>query len=70
MTGDDVKFLQQYVNNSGFVLTDSGAGSPRQETIMFGQLTREALVRFQTANNIYPNVGYFGPITRQIVNSK
>ena len=68
MTGNDVKFLQQYLNNNGFEVSPHGyPGSPGNETQMFGNATLNALIRFQTANNIYPNVGYFGPITRGFI---
>jgi len=69
-TGDideDVKELQKYLNNHGFILADSGPGSPGNETEKFGALTRGALIRFQKAKNISPAIGYFGPITRGVV---
>ncbi|MFA6476273.1 MAG: peptidoglycan-binding protein [Candidatus Paceibacterota bacterium] len=66
-TGSDVKLLQQFLNTHGFILAKSGAGSPGRETSYFGQATRNALIRFQKANKITPAVGYFGPVTRGVV---
>lgn len=65
--GEDVRSLQIYLNTHGFSVASTGAGSPGNETAVFGGLTRAALVRFQAANGIVPAVGYFGPITRQFV---
>src|SRR3989344_5694496 len=51
-TGEDVRALQQFLNANGFMVTESGPGSPGNETIMFGGLTRAALAAFQAANGI------------------
>lgn len=64
MTGEDVRALQKFLNNKGFMVAKSGIGSIGNETVKFGGLTRSALIRFQKANNISPAIGYFGPITR------
>jgi hypothetical protein len=69
ITGEDVRELQKYLNKNGFVLTTEGPGSPENETERFGALTRNALIKFQLANGISPAVGYFGPITRGVVNN-
>jgi hypothetical protein len=69
VTGLDVKELQRFLNSHGFVVAASGAGSLGNETENFGSLTKQALVKFQLKNGITPAVGYFGPITRGIVNS-
>lgn len=76
-SGADVKALQQYLNNKGFVLASSGAGSPGNETIYYGNLTAAAVRRFQEAHftEILNPLGYasgtgiFGPSTRSYVNS-
>lgn len=68
-TGIDVKFLQVFLNTHGFVITQSGDGSPGHETSFFGKLTQQALSKFQKANSISPALGYFGSITRAKVNS-
>jgi hypothetical protein len=65
--GDDVIKLQKYLNNNGFILDSSGAGSPGKETNYFGQLTQNALIKFQQEKNISPAVGYFGPITKSYI---
>lgn len=65
--GDDhpeVKLLQQYLNSHGFPIASSGPGSAGRETTLFGNLTRDALMKFQTAKGISPAVGFFGPVTR------
>ena len=63
-TGDDVRALQQLLNDLGFLIADTGPGSPGQESTYFGERTRQALIRYQQANNISPASGYFGPLTR------
>lgn len=70
LMGEDVKELQKYLNANGFVLAADGSGSPDKETDKFGSLTRNALIKFQQANDISPAVGYFGPVTRKFVNNK
>lgn len=66
--GEDVRRLQQFLNQNGFtVRTGTGAGAPGNESTFFGELTRAALARFQAANNITPAVGFFGPITRSAI---
>lgn len=51
LQGEDVKCLQQYLDviNTGF----------------FGNLTKAAVAKWQSANNISPAAGYFGPISRK-----
>ncbi|MFA5771019.1 MAG: peptidoglycan-binding domain-containing protein, partial [Patescibacteria group bacterium] len=66
--GADVKELQKFLNNNGFFVNNSGLGSLGQETTFFGTATRNALIKFQKANKINPAVGYFGPVSRSVVN--
>lgn len=59
-TEGEVSKLQIFLINAGF-LNHSATG-------YFGVLTRAAVANYQTANNIYPNVGYLGPVTRAAIN--
>jgi peptidoglycan hydrolase-like protein with peptidoglycan-binding domain len=68
-TGLDVKMLQQFLNQNGFVVASAGAGSPGSETEVFGPATRSALARFQTTHGIVPALGYFGPRTQAFIAS-
>jgi hypothetical protein len=65
--GVDVKTLQSYLNTHGFIISTTGGGSPGNETAFFGNLTKQALIKFQKANNISPPVGFFGPLTRAFI---
>lgn len=67
--GDDVKELQIYLNNHGFLLTKSGPGSPGHETTKFGGATRNALQAFQKNAGISPASGMLGPVTRAKLNA-
>ena len=62
--GEDVKQLQQYLNNNGFSIATSGDGSKGRETTYFGPATRNALIKFQQAKKITPASGYFGSKSR------
>ena len=65
MTGDDVKCLQQYLNDGGNApVSLSGVGSKGNETMYFGSLTAAAVAKWQAANGVSPAVGYFGSISR------
>ena len=66
-TGSEVQALQQYLNTHGYMIAESGPGSPGSETMRFGTLTRTALIKLQEANGISPAAGYFGPKTRAFV---
>lgn len=68
-TGEDVRELQRFLNKQGFLVAQSGPGSPGNETVMFGYAAQAALARFQQAKGITPAVGYFGPVTREHVRS-
>ena len=67
-THNDVKSLQMFLNIRGYILARSGAGSIGNETKYFGNATKQALIKFQKANKIYPANGNFGPVTREFVN--
>ena len=47
MTDSQVVQLQQFLNQRGFTVAKSGAGSPGNETSYFGPSTRRAVVLFQ-----------------------
>ncbi len=71
MLGEQAKILQQTLNAKGFTVATSGPGSPGNETMKFGLLTREALRRFQCAKQIVcegseatTGYGRLGPKTR------
>ncbi len=65
----DVRELQKFLNNHGFIVSETGYGSPGREVLTFGPATRLALIKFQIANKIIPASGYFGPITMKAVNN-
>ncbi len=68
MTDPEVKLLQQYLNNHGYSLAVAPkAGSSGHETAYFGPATQTALAQFQKDHGIAPAVGFFGPITRQLI---
>jgi peptidoglycan hydrolase-like protein with peptidoglycan-binding domain len=67
MTHAEVKLLQEYLNSHGYIVAKSGPGSKGKETTKFGGATKSALIRFQKANKITPAVGYFGPVSREIL---
>ncbi|MDD5711063.1 MAG: prenyltransferase/squalene oxidase repeat-containing protein [Candidatus Colwellbacteria bacterium] len=67
--GEDVRRLQQYLNAHSCALNASGYGSPGNETVFFGELTRSALICLQMKSGIIPAVGYFGPITRAYIST-
>jgi peptidoglycan hydrolase-like protein with peptidoglycan-binding domain len=68
--GEDVKKLQIYLNSNNYSVSNIGAGSAGSETIYFGKLTKQAMIRYQKDNNIKPPQGYFGPITRKFINTQ
>lgn len=61
-TGPDVTALQQF-------LISKGQSIPAGATGYFGVQTRGALAAYQAAHAISPPAGYFGPITRNHINS-
>ena len=75
--GDDVKKLQEFLNQNSFTLAQSGVGSPGRETTYYGPLTKHAVKIFQETFhesilapvNLISGTGYFGPSTRNFVNS-
>lgn len=66
--GEDVRQLQKLLNSKGFIISQSGPGSIGNETTIFGPATQSALIRFQISNSVSPASGYFGIITRSLIN--
>ncbi len=75
-TGDDIKKLQQFLNSHGVILAETGAGSPGNETTIFGSLTRAAVAAFQekySSDILVPagltsGSGFAGPMTLKKIN--
>ncbi len=64
-SGSDVKALQIFLNQHGFIIALSGPGSPGHETDFFGAMTQIALTHFQVSKGILPERGYLGPLTKK-----
>ena len=62
--GQDVLCLQKFLNSSGFPIASAGVGSAGRETTQFKDLTKQALVKWQTSKGILPATGYFGAQSR------
>ncbi len=58
----EVRVLQEFLNNNGFRVSQTGPGSPGNETEIFGPATHSAVVRWQIANDLKGD-GIVGPIT-------
>jgi hypothetical protein len=76
MVMPQVLILQKILNKKGFVISLAGAGSPGNETALFGQLTREAVRKFQCAqlsicsgSETTTGYGRVGPMTRAALNN-
>ena len=66
---EDVRQLQKYLNNHGFVIAVVGDGSPGRETAKFGAKTKAALTAFQKKHGIKPANGTLGPVTSNYIMS-
>jgi len=69
-SGQDVKNLQLFLNDNGYTISPSGAGSPGNEVMYFGGKTQAALAKWQAANGITPASGILGPKTRAYMQGK
>lgn len=75
--GSDVKKLQEYLNQRGFIVAASGNGSPGQESELFGPGTASALKKFQESYaeillkpyGLTEGTGFFGTATRNFISS-
>lgn len=68
--GEDVRCLQKYLNSSGIKIAEEGLGSIGKETNQFRELTKQAVVKWQKANNLSPASGFFGPMSRKLYYQK
>ncbi|MFZ6014785.1 MAG: peptidoglycan-binding protein [Patescibacteria group bacterium] len=74
--GADVKRLQIFLNDQGYVLAGQGNGSPGDETEFYGPRTFRAVKAFQegfsdyilSPLNLTRGTGYFGNLTRDLAN--
>jgi YVTN family beta-propeller protein len=60
---EQVHMLQQFLNKHGYIIANTGPGSPGKETSLYGILTRNAVIRFQKDKGIR-QTGIVGPQTR------
>ena len=73
----EVLALQQFLNAHGFIIAESGPGSPGNETGIFGPATKAALAKFQEANaaailaplGLHRGSGVFGRATMRFINA-
>ena len=68
MKNDDVRKLQIFLNNNGFIISTNGVGSLNNEGTFFGPQTKQALIKYQISQHIVPADGFFGPLTRDTMN--
>ena len=75
-TGTDVKYLQIFLNDNGYIVSLTGPGSKGNESTYFGPATAKALTKYQeyyakdilTPSGLMKGTGYFGPSTMKKVN--
>jgi hypothetical protein len=66
MQGEEVKELQRFLKLQGYGITEDFPDEDSPGSYQTG--TREAVRQFQKDNNL-PQTGYFGPMTRRLVNN-
>lgn len=70
-SGEDVRCLQRYLNWAGYTISATGFGSPGNESMYFGPLTANAVIKWQNSNanqvlipaGLTVGTGYFGPLS-------
>ena len=58
-TGANVVTLQALMSELGYLNVPQGIPLG-----YYGSMTRSAVARYQSALNVYPSVGYYGPLTK------
>jgi peptidoglycan hydrolase-like protein with peptidoglycan-binding domain len=58
-TGNNVVVLQGLLSELGYLNMPFGVAQG-----YFGNITKDAVARYQTAQNVSPTAGYFGPATK------
>ena len=61
---EDVRCLQKYLNATGYTVAKNGVGSVGRETNIYGELTKQAVKKWQYAQGISAS-GMFGPLSRE-----
>jgi peptidoglycan hydrolase-like protein with peptidoglycan-binding domain len=72
ITNDDVKRLQEFLNNNGIIVAKTGPASAGKETTYFGNMTLKALAILQKKYNDKiktTNFGVLDKATRDFINS-
>lgn len=75
-SNNQIKILQKFLNDNGFIIAKKGAGSPGKETSYFGTLTKKAVIKFQEKYSkdilkpygLKKGNGIVGPKTREMIN--
>jgi hypothetical protein len=78
MEGNQVRCLQETLNQLGYTVAETGPGSVGSETTYFGPKTKDAVIRLQEANadqiltpvGLTSGTGYVGPSTREYLNNR
>lgn len=70
-TSAEAMEVQKFLNANGFLVSQTGAGSPGLESNYFGSKTASAVASFQAAKGLSVGAyaGYWGPTTRAAANA-